>query len=210
MMLHRAGQSGKVIPAFQDRNDRRHILYFLCHCCVGDIGELHLCQGVVSVRIKAGGEHQQIGRKFLQCGDNFLVICAEVSIFTCAGGKGNIQREPFPRSGSLLIPSSRTWIERILMQANVEDRRIPLKDVLCAIAMVDIPVQNGNLPQTVSSLRIARSDRDVVEKTEPHWTISFRVMAGGAYDAEGVYHTALRHRINPAEYATGGKQSDVK
>ena len=63
------------------------------------------------------------------------------------------------------------------MKGDKLNRRIFIKDILCAITMMDIKIDNQNAFYFVILLCISRRDRDVIEETKTHGPIDFGVMS---------------------------------
>jgi hypothetical protein len=68
----------------------------------------------------------------------------------------------------------------VLVRAHIEDAGIFFKQVLGAIAVVHIPVNDENFFQTVLVLQVASGNRDVVKKTKPQGSIVLGMVTGAA------------------------------
>ena len=72
------------------------------------------------------------------------------------------------------------------MRAEEEYRSILVKDILCAVAVVHVPICDEHSTHAVHALCIARPDRDVVEQAKSHAFIGCGVVARGSNDGERV------------------------
>eukprot|EP00200_Dunaliella_tertiolecta_P018100 CAMPEP_0202410262 /NCGR_PEP_ID=MMETSP1128-20130828/18727_1 /ASSEMBLY_ACC=CAM_ASM_000463 /TAXON_ID=3047 /ORGANISM="Dunaliella tertiolecta, Strain CCMP1320" /LENGTH=75 /DNA_ID=CAMNT_0049015747 /DNA_START=683 /DNA_END=910 /DNA_ORIENTATION=+ len=70
-------------------------------------------------------------------------------------------------------------IIRVLVQGNEEDMLIPLKDVLCAIAVVHIVVHNADALQAIHLACSSRSDSYVVKDAEAGALSALRMVTWG-------------------------------
>src|SRR5262249_35148223 len=82
-------------------------------------------------------------------------------------------------------------VERELVDREVEDVRIVPEDVLGAIAVVNVPVEDRD-PGGALGARGGRGDRDVVEQAESHRAIARGVVTGRAYDRDAVRELAVQ------------------
>ena len=57
------------------------------------------------------------------------------------------------------------------MGAEEEHRSVGVENILCSVAVMDVPIGDQNAPDTVLVLRVARRDRDRVENAlEIRWS----------------------------------------
>ena len=96
------------------------------------------------------------------------------------------------------------------MRAEEKHGRIGVEDVLRAVAVVDVPIGDGDALHSVFALRIAGRDRDVVEQAEAHAAMGRGVMAGRTHDAECVLRFALHDEIDGIQAGSGGVQGDFE
>ena len=100
-------------------------------------------------------------------------------------------------------------IERHLVGRAIEDRRIVPDDRLRAVAVVDVPVDDGDPLGAVVALRLARGDGRIVEQAEAHRTVGLGMMARRPDGAEGVGHAAGHHLVDRQAGGGGGARGDV-
>ena len=89
------------------------------------------------------------------------------------------------------------------MGAEEEDRGIAVEDVLRAVAVVHVPIDDEDAFDAVLLLRVAGRDGDVVEQAEAHAAAGIRMVSGGPHRAEGIAGGAGEHGIHRVQYAAG-------
>ena len=127
-------------------------------------------------------------------------------------GNGQLSVVLYPLP-SLFLQDACAWIPGGLVRAEKVNRRIRVENILGAVAVVNIPIDDGDAVDAIAVLRITGGDGDVVEQAEAHAAICRSVMAGRADDAEGVLaapfitrSTALRH-VPTARSATSNERA---
>ena len=90
----------------------------------------------------------------------------------------------FPFAG--LVGGAGAGIPGRLMRAEVEDRSIAIEDILRAVTVVDVPIDDRHLGDPVLLLRVARGDGDIIKQAETHAAIGRGMMAGRPHGAERV------------------------
>ena len=119
---------------------------------------------VVGVRVEAGRDEQQVGLE--ADAPPARPISSNARRYSSSpepAGSGTLTRRLVP-----LVRPARARIERPLVDRHVEDGRVVAEDVLRAVAVVDVPVDDRHALEPELGLRRARRDRDVVEEAEPH------------------------------------------
>ena len=82
-----------------------------------------------------------------------------------------------------LRDEARAWKEGCLVHRRVKHRRIVPKNVLRAVAVVNVPVNNGD-PVRSAQARLICRDGGVVEQAKAHRPVARGVMPGWAYERE--------------------------
>ena len=77
------------------------------------------------------------------------------------------------------------------MHRDVKDPGVGLEQMLGAVAVVHVPVEDGHPFQAVMLQGIYRAQGDIVKKAETHGPVPLGVMPGRAHGAEGVIQLAL-------------------
>src|SRR5205823_15021883 len=87
-------------------------------------------------------------------------------------------------------------VPRRLMRAEEEDRSIFVKDVLCSVPVMHIPIGNEDAFGPEALLRVARCDRDVIEQAKPHASRSTGVVPWRPNRAKRIQHGARENRLD--------------
>ena len=96
------------------------------------------------------------------------------------------------------------------MSAEEEHTAVLIKDVLRAVAVMHVPIDDEHLVRAVFALGVAGADTDAVEQAEAHALIRSGVMAWRAHSAKSVVHLARHDRIHRVHHTTDGAQGDVE
>ena len=87
-------------------------------------------------------------------------------------------------------------IERHLVGRAVHHRAVAPEDVLRAVAVMDVPVDDRDALGAMRLLRVPGGDRGIVEEAEPHGAGALGVMAGRAHRREGVPGPPRHHLVD--------------
>ena len=175
----RVGEGVEVVPALE--HDQQAARRYECGESSGEVGvvgrrQLDPRQGIVAVSIEAGGDDQPVGRERLDHRHDHLVERGPVHVASRAGRERQVQ----VGSGRLAPPGlgepSGARVQRRLVGRHVQDARVVVEDVLGAVAVVDVPVDDRH-PLTVGG-QLRGADRGVVEQAEPHRPVGEGVMPG--------------------------------
>lgn len=106
------------------------------------------------------------------------------------------------------------------MQAGKKDTGFVFKQMLSAIAVVNIKIHDGHTLELVLIQQMLRPNGDVVEQAEAHSSIPFGMMTWRAHRAKGVSDTrqpirqqgsrSSHHRIDRRQYPSGCEHGDIK
>ncbi len=84
------------------------------------------------------------------------------------------------------------------MRGAEQHARIIPEDVLRAIAVMHIPIDDGDALRAVGALGMARGDGNIVEKTEAHGPVLLGMVAGWSHGDKGILGLAAHHGIHRA------------
>ena len=98
----------------------------------------------------------------------------------------------------------------VLMRAHIENAGIVFKQVLRAIAVVDIPVEDENLFQVMLFLQVAGGNCNVVKKTKPQGGIVLGVVTGRANECEAVIGAASCDLISQVQHRACGQAGNIE
>jgi hypothetical protein len=87
-------------------------------------------------------------------------------------------------------------IERHLVRRAKKHTRVAPKDLLRAVAVVSIPINNRDALRPMRLLSMSGCNRGVVEKAEPHSFGPLRMVAGRAHSREGVADLTGHHLVD--------------
>jgi hypothetical protein len=88
----------------------------------------------------------------------------------------------------------------------LEHPRVAGKSGLGAVAVMDVEIDNRDPLQAMHFQRVARGNRDVVEKAEAHGAGRFRMVARRPHAAECIVITPFDHRVGGGHRSAGGAQ----
>jgi hypothetical protein len=95
------------------------------------------------------------------------------------------------------------------MRGYVEYSRILLEDVLCAVAVMDVEIDNGD-PSHPHRDRVCRSDRDVIVETEAHRAIALRMVARRPHQCERPTVRAGHDALDAVDSRARSESSDLE
>ena len=78
--------------------------------------------------------------------------------------------------------------------------------MLGAVAVVDVPVDDGHPLQTEVLQGVNRAQGHVIEKAEPHGPVPLGVMPRRPHGAEGVVHLAPHDRLHRQQHPAHSQQ----
>src|SRR5207237_5942451 len=88
----------------------------------------------------------------------------------------------------------------------IEEIAVRPEDILGAISVMDIEIDDRDPLGIVAFTRIERSDGGIVEQAEAHGAALLGMMAGRADGAEGIGSLTLEYRIDPGDRGAGAAQ----
>ena len=165
------------------------------------VGKPEAAQRVALARVEAGRDHDQFRLEgFSGFHQMLLKGLAQYLGPPATGGKGKV--EDVTLAGFASEPAA--GVPRMLVRAQEHDGAVVVEDVLRAVAMVDVPIDNQHAGEPVLLLRVARADRNVVEDAEAHAARGSGVMARGPHGAEGGVGLLTAHQVDGAQHASHG------
>src|SRR5262249_465228 len=122
-------------------------------------------------------------------------------------GNGYVHRITLAFARAAFAGVARSRIPGVLMQAVIEHRRVVVKNVLRAVAVVNVGIDEQDLfdPVGISRRGVGGGDGDVVVETESHGAPNSRVMSRRAAGDERSFGLAAADSFNGAANAAGGK-----
>ena len=92
------------------------------------------------------------------------------------------------------------------MSGKVEDPRVFVKGVLCAISMMDIPVHDQDSLEGEILERILGADRHIVEETESHGSVPFCMMTRRSHQRKSIIQFSLHHNLDQLQKTSGSQK----
>ena len=96
------------------------------------------------------------------------------------------------------------------MKRDRKHRGVFPEDRLRAVAVVHVPVDDGDASDPAHRLCVPDSDSDVREEAEPHPQLRQRVVAGWPNEGVGVVDCALENAVNSGDRAPGCEARDLE
>ena len=155
--------------------------------------EVDLGQRIAVMRVEAGGNDDQVGPEIVERRQDARVERLAEQV---AAGAGR-QRRVDDVAGAGLVLGAGAGIERHLVGRAVEHRRVVPEDVLGAVAVMDVPVDDGDPLGAVLLLRMAGGDRGIVEQAKTHRGRALGVVAGRPRRDEDVVGRPRNRRRRP-------------
>ena len=98
----------------------------------------------------------------------------------------------------------------VAMYAHVEHLGIGLEDVLSAVAMMNVPVNNQYALQAIFPYRILCGNGHIIEYAEAMRLIRFRMMTRRSDIANAAAGLATQHAVHRLEHGAGGERSTLE
>src|SRR5207244_6531378 len=119
------------------------------------------------VRVESRRDHDEPGGDHAEQREHDLLEEVEVPAVSDPRGQRDVDRRPLagPFAGVLKGPGAR--IPRFLMERAEYHRRLRVEDLLGAVSVVDVPIQDEDPPRAVRAERPPGRERGVVEDAEP-------------------------------------------
>src|SRR4029450_3394474 len=97
----------------------------------------------------------------------------------------------------------------IPVHGQVEDRVVAIEEVLGAVAVMDVEVDDEDSLPGGAPLQVPRGPRDLVEEPEPHGALARGVVSGRADGAERVPRAPGRDLIDGREQRADREPGDL-
>mmetsp|Transcript_22932 Transcript_22932/g.58556 ORF Transcript_22932/g.58556 Transcript_22932/m.58556 type:complete len:317 (-) Transcript_22932:697-1647(-) len=161
--------------------------------------------GVALRGVKARRHNDEVGVELVRDGQQHVVQRADVVAVAHVGAvPGNVDAVALPAPDAHLVHCARARVERaavVAVDGHVHDRVVVLKDVLRAVAVVDVPVQDEHALRARRLRRLGRH-RGVVEEAKAHGHVGLGVVPGRADDGGAVCRLAAGHQLRHLGSAT--------
>lgn len=96
------------------------------------------------------------------------------------------------------------------MRRTEQDAWIVLENILRPVAVMHIPINDGDALGTVAALRMAGRNRNIVEKAKAHSRGALGMMSGRAGSNEDIICSAGKHVIDRRRCRTDSRQRGIQ
>src|SRR5450631_4063470 len=152
------------------------------------------------MRVEAGRDHQNLRLEFAQARQDYGLERLAESVAAVAGRERRIDDGVVLAALAYRAGAGIKWH---LVGRAIHDGFIRPENILRAVAVMHVEIDDGRALDLVAVLRIARGDRHVVEQTEAHRPRRLSVMAGRAYGDKGIGRLLVHHFVDRAHGAAG-------
>ncbi len=212
---HGGAEAPEVVAAFQDGNQAALAMAFGgVPEETGELGKIGVREAETSERVafpgvESGGNEEEFGLEFVQGRKKGFAEGGEDFRPSGPGGEGAV--EDFP--GAPALPGFRgvagAGIPGGLVGGEKEHGAVGVKDLLGAVAVMHVPIHDGDPTDAVPFLRVVGGDGDIVEETKAHGGGGPGVVTGRTHGTEGVVGVAAQDGIDGIKDAADGVEGDV-
>ena len=145
---NRLRQAVQIVTAFENRNDPAAAMFIgSLHHQRGQVGEVRvsqpeMAQRIAQPRIETGRDENQIGLEFIHARRPPVAKRAQNPIAPGTRREGTIERASAPRAFARLVGGASARIPRPLVRAEEKHRWIAVKNLLRAVAVMDVPIHD--------------------------------------------------------------------
>src|ERR1041385_5074084 len=165
-----------MVPAFEDGDDSS-VADLLCrlHHERGEQSEragreIHVGERVVAVRVETRGDDDQVRTVPLDGREDLPPECGDILLLPRARRHRNVEREARTLTLSPLRAAPGAGVKWKLVRADIKHRWVFIKDILRAVAVVHVPVDDRHASGSMLVLRI---DRKSTRLNSSHGYISY-------------------------------------
>src|SRR5258708_6947913 len=130
-------------------------------------GDAHAAQRIGLPGVEAGREEEDVGSEAPQGGEDPALDRFGVAVVAGAGGQWHVDGEALAGPSPGFARGAGAGVKGELVGAGVEDVGSCLEDVLRAVAVVDVEVEDRH-PRGAAAAQVLGGDRGVVEEAEAH------------------------------------------
>ncbi len=171
--------------------------------------QLHARQRIHGVGIIAAGDDNQLRLKARQRRNNDGFQRIAPAVIPRAGQQRNIDVVTLPRPHAAIVLTRVAWREAaVLMQGDSQHVVALQVDMLGAVAVMNVPVNDRHLAEPEQRFRSLHGNGDIGEKTEAHRLVRQAVVSGRTRQRIGVIQFSLQHRFHRRAGQPGGKTGD--
>ncbi len=171
--------------------------------------QLHPRQRVHGVGIIAAGNDNQLRLKARQRRNNDGFQRIAPAVVPRPGQQRNIDVVTFARARAAIVLTGITgWEATVLMQGDSQHVVALQVDMLGAVAVMNVPVNDRHLAEPQQRFRPLDGNRNIGEETEAHRLVRQAVVSGRSRQRIGIIQLALQHRFHRRAGQAGGETGD--
>jgi hypothetical protein len=171
-------------------------------------GDVEAPQRVAAVAVEAGGDEDEVRRELARDREDDLVERACELGIAEAGGERQVERPAGAGAGADLGDRAGPGIDAVLVRRHVEDARVVLEEMLRAVAVMQVPVDDADAADTRRAQR-RRGDGNVVEEAETHRARVLGVMARRTHERKAIRDLAGTDGLAEVDEPAGGEARGV-
>ena len=160
-------------------------------------------QFVVLVRIESGGKQNELRPECFQGGQPAVADGITEGLATVAGFKRRIDDVRIAPCGGGQFAFGK-GIQRIFETRQQHDARVVGKNILRAVAVVHVEIQNCHAFQAVFGNQVHGGHGHIVDKAKSRRFVGMRVVAGRTDGAKGVFGLFAHHHVHGFHGGAGG------
>lgn len=205
--LHRIAEGRKIVPAFEDKD---HGDVSAGQDAPDDavdpfVGHPDIRMRVVRMDVVAGGHKDDVRPETLHYAGQDVLVHGEVILVARAREDRHIVGIAHTLSRATLHVPAGFGIEGILVGAEVENRVVLFEDMLRAVPVMCVEVNNEDLLIS-DPLRVPGTDSHVVEEAEPHGPVCFGVVPRRPDRAEYPAHPVVPTLLHGFHHRAGSEE----
>ncbi len=154
--------------------------------------EVYFCKRVAVMCVEASRDDDEIGRKVANCRQNAACHGLAKNVASSARRKRCVDNV----AGTGLGECAGARIKRHLVRRAVKHRRIIPEDILRAIAVMDIPIDDGNALGAMLLLCMPGGYRGMIEQAKTHRRGLFGMVAGRTRCHEDIVCSAGKYIVD--------------
>jgi len=137
----------------------------------------HPSERIGHAGVEAAGDENEIGPEGMQRGKNDLLDGMKICAVPAAGRQGQVDVGAISLAFAALGQHADVeGVEAVLMQRDREHLRIVIEGLLGAVAVMDVPIDDGDAAVSVAGERMAGGQRDIGEEAEAARAVALGMM----------------------------------
>ncbi len=179
---------------------------------IGEAGHAQVepSDGIAPVGVVAGRDEDHLGAEPQHAGREDAPKGRAEGVVAGAGGEGKVDRGAAPAPVARLVRCAGAGVERVLVRADEEHVRVLVEDLLGAVAVVHVDVEDDEAFGAERGPGPANGQSHVGEQAEAHGGAGPGVVAGRPDGREAVVRLAFDDGPRDAEHGPERPEGDVE